>query len=200
MIQKARGAVLGVSLALATTAACGGGGGGKLRASSASVRDTDAEAGARDDASAAEREVGSPSPKHESGGGKRAATGGGKPRKADAPEEDYEVTHTDCLALADVYRAAWLRDERIKLDKQKFDAKLRARAEKNLEAAADKGSDNWLSQCRGVVDSPYPRSRLDCAVKARTVTRFNDCWEGRVKPGEDAKPGEGEDAKPGDAL
>jgi hypothetical protein len=97
-----------------------------------------------------------------------------------APAQDYEVGYGDCKALAGQYRRAWEMDEFKKLEKQTLNEKQRAQAESNVRKASQEAGDNWLSACEGLVGSPYPRDRLDCAMKAKSVKVFDDCWDGKA--------------------
>jgi hypothetical protein len=96
---------------------------------------------------------------------------------------DYEVQYGDCEALAAQYRRAWEADEYKKLEGQKFNDKQRAQAEANVKRESQEAQDNWLSACKGLVGSPYPRERLDCAMKQKSVKLFDDCWDGKMDKG-----------------
>jgi len=86
----------------------------------------------------------------------------------------------DCEVLARAYHKAWLRDELKKRGKQHND-KLPPSLHAQVERAANQGSDQWLGQCLSVVGSTMPRKNLVCATKARSMDRFDTCWEGRAK-------------------
>jgi hypothetical protein len=93
-------------------------------------------------------------------------------------EDDYEINERDCDALARAYGGAWKRDEfkklnKKKLSKEKFDAQAA-----QLEEHATGMADNWRSECYKTVGTAYLRSRLQCALKAKSMKRFNDCMDG----------------------
>jgi len=104
------------------------------------------------------------------------------PKRDDRPlpvGDDYLMSHRDCDALAQAYRRAWLRDERKKLDKMA--EKLRAQAAANLDNAANQGAESWLTSCQGIVGSPQVRTNLKCALKAKSLERFEACMAGQVE-------------------
>jgi hypothetical protein len=103
------------------------------------------------------------------------------PKKAQPANDDYDMTYRDCKTLAGTYQRAWERVEREKLDKKNFKPKLYDTALKNVQRAAKEAGDHWLAECEGMVGSPYLYSRLKCALKAKTVERFNDCWDGKAE-------------------
>ncbi len=103
------------------------------------------------------------------------------PKKAQPASDDYDITYRDCQALAGTYSRAWERVEREKLEKKNFKPKLYDTALKNVQKAAQEAGDNWLEECAGTVGSPFLYSRLKCALKAKTVERFNDCWDGKAE-------------------
>jgi len=96
------------------------------------------------------------------------------------PSDDYDITYQDCKELAGVYYRAWRKPELEKLEAKNFKPKLYETARKNVEKAAQEAGDNWLKECEGTVGTPYLYSRLKCAMKAKTVERFNDCLDGKA--------------------
>ena len=97
------------------------------------------------------------------------------------PEEDYDITQRDCDALAQAYNNAWLNDETVKLADKKLKQKQYDEALAQLHSLADEAREQWYGQCEGIVGTAFLRSRLACAMKAKTLTRFNDCWDGKVE-------------------
>jgi len=106
---------------------------------------------------------------------------GSAPKPARADDVDYNVTYQDCRALARVYGGAWLSEELQKLNAAKLKKAQFEKAEARIRKDADETREQWLSQCEGIVDTPYPFSRLKCALKARSVKRFDDCWDGKAE-------------------
>jgi PBP1b-binding outer membrane lipoprotein LpoB len=98
--------------------------------------------------------------------------------KAPKPTGDHHMNYDDCMVLADVYGNAWFRDAMEKETNK--NAKLAETVEKNHRASADGAKQNWLNACSKIVGSAMPLKNLKCATKAKTVARFNDCWDGRV--------------------
>lgn len=95
-------------------------------------------------------------------------------------EPDYHLMPRDCDVLARAYHKAWLKDELKKRGKQHGD-KLPPALHSKIERSANQGRDQWLSQCLSVAGSTMPRKNLVCATKARSMERFDACWEGRAK-------------------
>ena len=69
-----------------------------------------------------------------------------------------------------------------KLNAKKLKPKAFEQAKADVEKAAQDAGENWRSACDFIVGSPFLFSRLKCATKAKTVQRFNDCWDGKVEP------------------
>jgi hypothetical protein len=90
------------------------------------------------------------------------------------------MTPSDCSALASAYGKAWENDELAKLEKRQLKPKQAEAARAQVEKSAQEARDDWQSECDKTVGSPYLRSRLACAMKAKTVTRFNDCLDGKT--------------------
>ena len=103
-----------------------------------------------------------------------------KPAPQPAANDDYEMTHNDCRVLASAYRRAWLNDKVATIG-DKVSEKQAELARSNYERASRQAEQNWLSECSKTVGSPFLRSRLVCATKAKRMKRFNDCWDGKVK-------------------
>ncbi|MBW2455553.1 MAG: hypothetical protein JRI68_13620 [Deltaproteobacteria bacterium] len=98
-----------------------------------------------------------------------------------APSDDYDMTYRDCKALAGTYYRAWRKAEMDKLEGKNFKPKLYETAKKNIDKAAQEAGDNWLKECEGTVGTPYLYSRLKCALKAKTIDRFNECLDGKAE-------------------
>lgn len=90
-----------------------------------------------------------------------------------------DVNYDDCTLLAEAYRKAWLRHARE--NEKPVDEKLREQVEKNLTTAAESAGANWLRACASVVGTKMPRANLVCASKAKTLERFDACWDGKVE-------------------
>jgi hypothetical protein len=100
-----------------------------------------------------------------------------KPKPPSAAD-DYEIQHTDCDALALAYGRAWENDELKKSgDKKLTNAQIDA-----LKRNAEEASANWQSECYKTVGTAYLRERLKCAVKAKSLERFNGCMDGTAEP------------------
>lgn len=95
--------------------------------------------------------------------------------------DEIDLSGNDCSVLADTYAAAWLSDALAK-EGPKKDPKLKELAEKNVKAAAEKARDTWLGACNSIVGSAFIRGRLVCASKAKSVARFEACWDGKTEP------------------
>ena len=98
-----------------------------------------------------------------------------KPKPKD---EDYEINHRDCDALAGAYGRAWERDEMKKLNEKKLKKAAFDKQAAQLKEHAEGMKDNWRNECYGTVGTAYLRSRLKCAMKAKSMQRFNDCMDG----------------------
>ncbi len=121
--------------------------------------------------------------RHDDGGGEVSDSG---PKVEPSPkpavrEQDYEITYNDCEALAEAYGGAWEHDEMEKLNKKGLPEKQFQGAQAELEAGKQHMQENWLSECQKTVGTAYLYKNLQCATKARTLQRFNDCWEGKVQ-------------------
>jgi len=89
----------------------------------------------------------------------------------------YEMTFNDCNVLAGHYYRVILQEESGKIPEGLKPAQ-RAPAERAAEQSAQKGKDQWLDQCGGLVGTAYQRSWLTCAMKSTTVKGFTDCVTG----------------------
>ncbi len=95
-------------------------------------------------------------------------------------EPDYQLMPRDCEVLARAYHKSWLKDELKKRGKQHGD-KVPPALHSRIERSAEQGRDQWLGQCLSIAGSTMPRKNLVCATKARSIERFDACWEGRAK-------------------
>jgi hypothetical protein len=98
----------------------------------------------------------------------------------DPGADDYQINHRDCEALARAYAGAWLNDEREILKSKKLKQAQIDKLAAELEDDSQGMFDNYLNQCSNTVGTSYLRSRLQCAAKAKTMKRFDDCMEGRA--------------------
>lgn len=101
-----------------------------------------------------------------------------KPKKPLTQEDDYEINERDCDALAGAYGRAWKRDEIAKLNKKKLSQEKFDKQAAQLDDHAQSMEDNWRSECYKTVGTAYLRSRLQCALKSKSMKRFNDCMDG----------------------
>ena len=99
--------------------------------------------------------------------------------KAAVREQDYDMSYRDCQTLAATYRRAWLADK-LKTT-SKMNEKQAALAATNFKRAAEKAGADWEQACAQTVGSPRIRRHLVCASKARSVQRFNNCLDGKLK-------------------
>jgi len=95
--------------------------------------------------------------------------------------EDYLITYQDCEALAGNYGRVYRRAEADKVDEKTLTGKALENAQKLVDENTRTAQENWLSECQGIVETPQPRNNLKCAMKARTLQRFNDCMEGKLE-------------------
>jgi hypothetical protein len=94
--------------------------------------------------------------------------------------EAYEMTFNDCQVLANHYYDVILKEERSKIP-DALKGQQRNAAEASAGDSAQKGKDQWLDQCSGLVGSAYPREWLKCAMAATTEKDFTDCATGGKK-------------------
>ncbi len=92
--------------------------------------------------------------------------------------DDYEINHTDCDALARAYGGAWENDEMKKLNARKLPEKQFEKAAADVKKSGAEMATNWREECYKTVGTAYLRSRLQCAVKAKSLERFNNCMDG----------------------
>lgn len=174
MLHRRATATSAIILALAF-AACGG---DKKKADDASSFDDSAPA---DDTLMAQAEALSDDSSDEPSGDVDSDGPEIERKKRKQPrDQDYIISYRDCKALAGNYGRAWESDERKKLEGRRFNDKQLATAQNNVKNAAREAADNWLSACESIVDSPFLYTRLSCAMKSKTIERFNDCWDGKV--------------------
>lgn len=101
----------------------------------------------------------------------------------DAPDpaaDDYEINHRDCEALARAYANAWKNDEMATLEKKKLSQAQHDKIATQVQEDSQGMFDNYIDQCGKTVGTTYLRSRLQCAAKAKTMKRFDDCMDGRA--------------------
>ncbi|HZO15510.1 MAG TPA: hypothetical protein VFB62_19695 [Polyangiaceae bacterium] len=90
-------------------------------------------------------------------------------------EVEYRVTARDCDEIADHVSELVSADLRAKLDAKKQNDKQREAAERDAEAEAEKEREAWLKQCQTLVGEVQQRSRIDCAISAKSVKAVDDC-------------------------
>ena len=103
------------------------------------------------------------------------------PKKPKERPIDYDITYSDCKELARIYGIAWRNGELKKLQAKKLKPKQQQAIEATIRKNAQEAQDQWRGECDGTVGSPQVRSRLSCALKAKTLDRFNDCLDGKVE-------------------
>jgi len=95
--------------------------------------------------------------------------------KPDPGADDYEINIRDCEALARAYAGAWLNDEKATLDKKKLKKEQHDEVMAQIQEDSQGMFDNYLDQCGKTVGTTYLRSQLDCAIKAKTMKKFDEC-------------------------
>lgn len=98
--------------------------------------------------------------------------------------DDYEIDSRDCQGLATVYGAAWLNDELEKLNKKKLKQAEFDRVAAQLKTDSQGMADQYDGECQKTVGTAYLRDRLQCAMKAKNMQRFNDCMDGKTEKAE----------------
>lgn len=93
--------------------------------------------------------------------------------------DDYELSHRDCRALARAYGRAWVNDELEKLAALNLEPARREEAATEIDQDGAEMHDNWLRECEKTVGTAYRHESLACAMKAKTMKAFDDCWQGR---------------------
>ncbi len=102
------------------------------------------------------------------------------PKKVDPRDDNYEINHRDCAALARAYGRSWLGDELDKLNAKKLKTAQHEKFQSGLEDDSKEMADQYQGECDKTVGTAYLRSRLACAVKAKKMKRFNDCMDGNT--------------------
>jgi hypothetical protein len=96
-----------------------------------------------------------------------------------AAATDYEITFNDCGRLVGNYEKVLRQDEMSKLDAKKLAPKAYDKAKEQVEQAVQQGVDGWRAQCQTIVGTPQVKSRIQCAVGAGDLARFDGCWDGK---------------------
>ena len=94
--------------------------------------------------------------------------------------DDYYLTNRDCRALASAYAKAWESEQMKVLSDKKLDGASHDEAAGEIAQGAEEMRDNWLGECEKTVGTPYRHENLTCAMKAKTMKEFDDCWYGRA--------------------
>lgn len=107
------------------------------------------------------------------------------PKPSDKPtpdpgSDDYEINIRDCEALARAYAGAWLNDEKAELDDKGLKKAQYDKLWSQIQEDSQGMFDNYFDQCGKTVGTTYLHSRLKCAIKAKSMKRFDDCLEGRA--------------------
>lgn len=92
--------------------------------------------------------------------------------------DDYEINHQDCDALGGAYGRAWENDEMKKLNARKLQQKQFDKAAAEIKQGSASMKQNWQDECYKTVGTAYLRNRLQCAMKAQSLERFNNCMDG----------------------
>lgn len=93
--------------------------------------------------------------------------------------QDYEITDRDCGALAAAYAEAWRLDETKKIPAG-MSPEERSHVEGELDGSSSEMREQYLGQCRNTVGTAYPYDNLKCAMKAKSMQRFDDCMAGKL--------------------
>lgn len=118
-----------------------------------------------------------------------------EPEAADAPEPaapstpkgpstvdnntDYEIGERDCRALAAAYAESWRLDELAKVPAGMSPSE-RTEVENELDGSSKEMREQYLGQCRNTIGTAYPYDNLKCAMKAKSMKRFDDCMAGKL--------------------
>lgn len=94
--------------------------------------------------------------------------------------QDYEISERDCRALSAAYARSWRNDEFAKVP-DGMAAADRDKAQADIEAGSAEMKDQYLGQCLGTVGTAYPLNNLKCALKAKSMKRFDDCMSGQAR-------------------
>ncbi|MBM4376418.1 MAG: hypothetical protein FJ095_15155 [Deltaproteobacteria bacterium] len=113
-------------------------------------------------------------PSEPSPGEQAARTPLAPPRQA----EEIDVNYEDCTVLAETYKKVWLRNA-LERGAAAKDGELREAAEASQREAAETAGENWLKACARIVGTRMVRRHLVCASRAKTLQRFNDCYDGK---------------------
>lgn len=92
--------------------------------------------------------------------------------------DDYEINERDCDALAQAYGRAWKNDELDKLSKRKLPKPQFDKTAADIESGSEDMKENYREECYKTVGTAYLRSRLGCALKAKSLERFHACMDG----------------------
>jgi len=95
---------------------------------------------------------------------------------------EIDVNYDDCTVLAATYEKVWFRNAEESPTKRGSEGGTSSRPAgvDELRSAAQTAGANWLKACAQVAGTPMPRKNLVCASKAKTLERFNDCWDGKA--------------------
>jgi hypothetical protein len=96
-----------------------------------------------------------------------------------AAASDYEITFNDCNKLVANYEKVLRQDEMIKLDAKKLAPKAYGPAKEQVEQVVQQGVEGWRAQCQSIVGTAQVKTRIQCAVGAGELARFNGCWDGQ---------------------
>ncbi len=100
-----------------------------------------------------------------------------KPKRI-TQDDDFEINHQDCDALAGAYGRAWENDEMKKLNERKLEKKALDKAATEVKKGGQDMKANRRDECYNTVGTAYLRSRLKCTMKAKSLERFNNCMDG----------------------
>ena len=108
------------------------------------------------------------------------------PKPSDEPtpdpgSDDYEINIRDCEALARAYAGAWLNDEKANLGKKGMKKEQCDKVLAQIQEDSKGMFDNYFDQCGKTVGTTYLHSRLQCAIKAKSMKRFDGCLEGSAE-------------------
>ena len=93
--------------------------------------------------------------------------------------QDYEISDRDCRTLAAAYAEAWRLDEIEKIPAG-MSPSQRDEVDSDLATSSTEMREQYLGQCQNTVGTAYPYDNLKCAMKAKSMQRFDDCMAGKL--------------------
>jgi len=106
------------------------------------------------------------------------------PRANGAREDavDYEITNRDCDTLGQALARVTRADQLAALDPN-VSAARKAEAERGITEVSGKVGERWAAGCReSLAGGVTQESFLQCALRAKTVSAFDECLNGPTSP------------------